>query len=237
MTNNEIKAVKALQQKKVRDSEAKFVVEGKKMLEELALADGIRIESVFLLEEDTRFPDAILISQKELERISSLKSPNTGLAVCLKLVNDSEELAGNFIVFENLQDPGNLGTVIRSADWFNVKQVILTPGSVDVYNPKVIQATMGACFRVKVAYMDIPEFLEKYTGTVYATSLKGENLYTQPLAKHEFAIVMGNESKGISDFVDEKVANKLFIPNYGDSSESLNVAIATAVVLAEFRRG
>ena len=236
MTNNELKAVKALQQKKVRDSEGKFVVEGKKMLEELAKAEGVAIEEVYLLEPNTDFPNAVIISEKELERISGLKTPNTGLAVCYKTKINESKLEGDFIVFENLQDPGNLGTIIRSADWFNVKQVILTPGSVDVYNPKVIQSTMGACFRVSVRYMEINTFLKEYMGSVYATSLQGKNLYQQTLEKEYFAIVMGNESKGISDMVSEKVPQKLYIPNYGESSESLNVAIATAVVLAEFKR-
>ena len=245
ISNNEIKKVKSLQQKKFRDEYGLFVVEGEKMVEE-AERSGLKIEAKYLRDE---------IGVEAMSRISSLTSPSPSLAVVRKssdiYITDSSELmrriskGGLFLGLDTIRDPGNLGTILRIADWFGIDAVFATRDTVDVFNPKVVQATMGAVFRVKMHYLDLPELSEKILaagGKVYGTFLDGLNIYQRDLdtgADSPVMIVIGNESEGISDNMAKLVSDRLYIPPFPadtPGSESLNAAIATALTVAEFRR-
>ena len=245
ISNNEIKRIKALQQKKFRDESGLFVVEGEKMVEE-ALRSGFEVEAVYRKDE---------IGETAMSRMTSLVSPSPVLAV-LKQPEDHkvEDLSalepllsegGLFLALDTIRDPGNLGTILRVADWFGIKAVFASADTVDVFNPKVVQATMGAVFRVKMHYLDLPSLSRLILdrgGKVYGTFLDGENMYEKSLdngTESPVAIVIGNEANGISQQMEALVSDRLYIPPYpADSpgSESLNAAIATAITIAEFRR-
>ena len=245
ISNNEIKKVKSLQQKKFRDEYGLFVVEGEKMVDE-AVNSGLTVEAKYLRDD---------IGQDAMGRISSLSSPSPVLAVVRKpsdiYVKDASELkqllskGGLYLGLDTIRDPGNLGTILRIADWFGIDAVFATRDTVDVFNPKVVQATMGAIFRVKMHYVDLPDLSEHILaagGKVYGTFLDGINLYNRDLDTGKEApvmIVIGNESEGISDGMAALVSDRLYIPPYPadtPGSESLNAAIATALTVAEFRR-
>ena len=245
ISNNEIKRIKSLQQKKFRDETGLFVVEGEKMLEE-ALRSGYKVESVYHRDE---------IGQEAMGRISSLNSPSPVLAVIRKpsdiYVRDISVLdtivpeKGLYLGLDTIRDPGNLGTILRIADWFGVDAVFATRDTVDVFNPKVVQATMGAIFRVRMHYVDLPalsEMMLEAGGKVYGTFLDGRNMYQRELDPglgSPVMIVIGNESEGISGRMAELVSDRLYIPPYpvgSPGSESLNAAVATALTVAEFRR-
>ena len=244
ISNNEIKRLKSLQQKKFRDEYGLFVVEGEKLVEE-ALNSHFEVEAVYRRDE---------IGEEAMKRISSLASPSPALAVLRKpsdvYVDDLSYMAsglsrGLYLGLDTIRDPGNLGTIIRIADWFGADAVFAAPGTVDVFNPKVVQATMGAVLRVRMHYVDLPslagEFLSR-GGKVYGTFLDGSNMYERDLDTGEdrpVMIVIGNESEGISDTMAGLVSDRLYIPPYpadDSGSESLNAAIATAITVAEFRR-
>ena len=245
ISNNEIKRVKSLQQKKFRDAEGLFIAEGEKMVEE-ALKSGYKVECIYRKEE---------IGEEAMKRISALASPSPVLAVIrkpedIRLDDLSDVLSsmkdgGLYLALDTIRDPGNLGTILRIADWFGIDAVFATEDTVDVFNPKVVQATMGAVFRVKMHYVDLPELSKamlQMGGKVYGTFLDGQNIYSRPLDAGDKApvmIVIGNESEGISRQMQPLVSDRLYIPPYpaGDpGSESLNAAVATAVTVAEFRR-
>lgn len=245
ISNNEIKRVKSLQQKKFRDEYGLFVVEGEKIVHE-AVASGLEVQDVYLRED---------IGHEAMSRISSLSSPSPALAVMRKpsdvYVDDITTLSGRiskgglFLGLDTIRDPGNLGTILRIADWFGIDAVFATRDTVDVFNPKVVQATMGAIFRVKMHYVDLPELsrvLLDAGGKVYGTFLDGKNMYHRDLETGQgtpVMIVIGNESEGISETMAGLVSDRLYIPPYPadiTGSESLNAAIATALTVAEFRR-
>lgn len=245
VSNNEIKKVKSLQQKKFRDETGLFVVEGEKMVDE-ALSSGLDVISVYKREE---------IGTEAMGRMSSLNSPSPVLAVVRKpsgvYVENSDDLSsviakgGLFLGLDTIRDPGNLGTILRIADWFGIDTVFATRDTVDVFNPKVVQATMGAIFRVNIHYVDLPELSDRILsagGKVYGTFLDGENIYSRELVSGKDSpamIVIGNEADGISDEMAALVSDRLYIPPYpvdSPGSESLNAAIATALTVAEFRR-
>ena len=237
ITKAEIKEIRALAQKKFRDAAGLFTVEGEKLVEE-ALRSGFEVVKVYRTEE---------IGAENMARISMLTHPSPALAVVRKptqpeLVPASGEL---MLALDSLRDPGNVGTILRIADWFGIRTVVASPDTVELYNPKVVQATMGAIFRVNVHYVELTGWLDEVLaagGKVYGTFLDGRRIYDQPLETGENApsvIVIGNESNGISPAVAARVSDRLFIPPYpGDepTSESLNAAVATAVTVAEFRR-
>jgi len=245
ISNNEIKKVKSLQQKKFRDEYGLFIAEGEKMVKE-AMSSGFCVEKVYYKSE---------IGDEAMGRISSLSSPSPALAVVRKpsdvfiedpaALQDMSGAGGLYLALDGIRDPGNLGTIMRIADWFGIDAIFATKDTVDVYNPKVVQATMGAIFRVKIHYVDLPALsrvMLKSGGKVYGTFLDGENMYERPLETGKdrpVMIVIGNESEGISDEMAALVSDRLYIPPYpagSPGSESLNAAIATAITVAEFRR-
>ena len=230
ISNAEIKLVRALREKKFRDEYGQFVVEGEKMVQE-ALKSNFKVLKVWRKEE---------IGEDAMKRISSLTTPPPVLALVRKPEPEGLVLEkGLYLALDSVRDPGNLGTIIRIADWFGISTLFASPDSVEPWNPKVIQASMGSIFRVRFAYADIPELRRHFKDAgmnVYGTFLDGRDIYSQPLEKNGL-IVMGNESNGISSATEAEVNARLFIPSYGNSgAESLNVAVATAVTLAEFRR-
>lgn len=245
ISNNDIKRVKALQHKKFRDETGLFTVEGEKMVEE-ALKSHFKVETIYRKDE---------IGEEAMKRISALVSPSPVLAVVRKpsdaYVDDVSSLSDMlskgalYLALDTIRDPGNLGTILRIADWFGIDAVFAAKDTVDVFNPKVVQATMGAIFRVKMHYVDLPALSELVLtkgGKIYGTFLDGLNIYSRPLDNGTDApsvIVIGNESEGISESMAELVTDRLYIPPYpadDPGSESLNAAVATALTVAEFRR-
>lgn len=245
ISNNDIKRIRSLQQKKFRDETGLFTVEGEKMVEE-AIASPFCVEKVYRRDE---------IGEEAMSRISALSSPSPVLAVVRKPadihVDDPSGLkhllkdGGLFLALDTIRDPGNLGTILRIADWFGIKAVFAAPDTVDVFNPKVVQSTMGAVFRVKMHYVSLPalsEVILSMGGKIYGTFLDGLNIYERPLDNGGDApvmIIIGNESDGISDTMAKLVSDRLYIPPFPadePGSESLNAAVATAVTVAEFRR-
>ncbi len=246
MTNNQIKYISSLKQKKFRDKHNKFIIEGDKLVKEL-LNSHYDIENIYAVKEWAETLDIvpnniIEISAKELNRISLLKTPNKVLAVAdIKTheYNLKDISKGLSIVIDNIQDPGNLGTIMRTANWFGIKNIFCSLNSVDVFNPKVVQATMGAIFRINVHYIDIANFIKqttKYKLPIYGTYLEGENIYQQKLTQNGI-IVFGNEGTGISDNINSLINRKIHIPSFANASESLNIAGAVAIVCSEFKRG
>lgn len=236
VSSNRIKFVKSLQQKKFRDLYGLFTVEGEKMVAE-AIKSGFEIDSVYRREE---------IGGDAMGRMSSQTTPSPVLAVVRKPSGAVLGIHnGLYLALDSIRDPGNLGTILRIADWFGIDGIFAAPDTVDLYNPKTVQSTMGAVFRVPFCYASIPSVCGRFLsagGRVYGTFLDGADIYGRELSTGvdcPVLIVIGNESNGISPQVEEKVSDRLFIPPYpadDPGSESLNAAVATAVTVAEFRR-
>ncbi len=231
-----VKRLRSLQQKKFRDEEGLFVAEGHKCVEELAK----RFELVYLIDEQNA-------TQTEIEQISSLRTPQGVIGVFRKPATGDVVSAATeqlVVCLDGIQDPGNLGTILRTCDWFGVRQVVCSADTADCYAPKVVQATMGALARVEVVYTDLEAYLNKAKVAglpIYGTLLDGRNLYEEGAIadRTRGIIIMGNEGNGISAAVRAYITHPLLIPSYPagvPTSESLNVSIATAVTLAEFRR-
>ena len=239
ITRAEILDIKALATKQGREDLGAFIAEGEKLVGEIRNS-SLRIRRI--LQTKPIFAEGELISEKEMERISQLKSANSVLAVVelpkhkLALANPTKNLV---LCLDRIQNPGNLGTIIRLADWFGISDIVCSEDTADCFNPKVVQATMGAILRVRVHYTNLAAWLSSHKGAcIYGTFLEGENIYNAQLEKSG-VIVMGNEGQGISAEVAECVSHKLLIPPYPADrcgSESLNVAVATAVICSEFRR-
>lgn len=233
LSKAQVKWVRSLQQKKHRDAEGVFVAEGAKCVEELRKA----FELVLLATSDNA-------TYTEIEQMSSLRTPQGVIGVFKKRAFNSEIPSGLLVALDGVQDPGNLGTIIRTCDWFGIHDILCSRDTADCYNPKVVQATMGALARVRVHYVDLPKeltLLQQSGLPLYGTLLEGENMY-EPYAipdKQHGVIIMGNEGNGISESIRKLITHPLLIPSYpinASTSESLNVSIATAIVLAEFRR-
>ncbi len=251
LSKSKIKFIQSLERKKTRDQERLFLVEGDKMVNE-AIRSGLAVELIcatesFLISNSVP-PDAageiIRVTHDELQKTSLLQSPKHALAV-VKIPD--HQFSKNSInrklslALDCVQDPGNLGTLLRIADWFGIEQLLCSEDTADCYNPKVVQASMGAIFRVKVHYLDLKRTLSEAASAglpVFGTFLDGEIIYKHPLAG-EGILVMGNEGNGISTQVEELIVQRLFIPPFPEgqkNSESLNVATAAAICCAEFRR-
>lgn len=234
ITRNQIKLIQSLKLKKNREQLGLFVVEGKKMIEEL-IASDFEVEQIYHSNEfEITHEKAIQISSKDLERISFLSSNNNVLAL-VKIKESSAKTNPNelTLVLDSISDPGNLGTIIRTADWFGVEQILCSENTVDVYNPKVIQASMGSLFRVAVKYVDLKSELDNFKGKIYGAYLDGNSIYKEKFDNG--ILIIGSESHGISKDLENYVTNKVTIPKYGNA-ESLNAAVATAIILSEFKR-
>ena len=246
ISKNKIKYIHSLELKKNRREENAFVAEGHKLVGDLlgkfpckylaATAEWWHENS------SAQANETVIVTDEELSKASFLKTPQSVLAI-FEQDNSSVDLSvirnSLCLALDDVQDPGNLGTIIRLADWFGIEHIFCSPNTVDVYNPKAIQATMGGIARVKLHYGSLPELISQLGDTpVYGTFLNGDNIYSKELSSYGL-IVMGNEGNGISPEVEQLINNRLYIPNYPQerlTSESLNVAIATSVVCAEFRR-
>jgi len=250
LSKNKIKLIRSLDQKKNRLATGLFFAEGKKLVLDLLQSDyavsEVYCTSNFAAEVTIYKPglNIEIVDMDGLTRISFLKTTPEIVALCEipKSVILWDEICNNLtLVLDEIQDPGNLGTIVRLADWFGIRNIICSENCADIYNPKVIQATMGAFTRVKVHYVSLTGFLEQaklLSIPVYGAFLEGENLYQCELTENGL-IVMGNEGNGISDVVSHSISRKINIPSFppGDlTSESLNVAVATSVICAEFRR-
>lgn len=247
ISKGKIKLFASLSAKKHRQKEGLFMVEGTKcVLDTLSYFDlyGLIATNVWLESHSVNFPSEklMLVSEKVMSQISSLSTPPDVIAIYqLPQWNIDETKIKNelTLILDGIQDPGNLGTIVRIADWFGIHQIIASRDTADIFNSKSIQATMGAISRVKVFYTDIVGFIKAYpTMPVYGTLLDGENIYEMELSDKGF-IIMGNEGNGISAEIRSMVNQPLFIPPYPigvETSESLNVGVATAITVAEFRR-
>lgn len=247
LSKNKLKWVRSLSVKKYRDAERAFLAEGPKVVEDLYGYFDCKLLAAtagFLREHAGWTADEVVeISEKELQQASQLRAPRDVLAV-FSMPEDTPPVGvpDNRLVLalDAVQDPGNMGTIIRLADWFGIEEIFCSMNTADVYAPKVVQATMGALARVKVRYVDLPGWLSGLPESVpvYGTFLDGDNIYGQSL-DGSGVLLMGNEGNGISDDVARHVTHRLFIPSYPRgrvTAESLNVAVATAVICAEFRR-
>ena len=238
LSKSQIKLITSLKQKKYRQDLGFFVVEGVKTIKEL-LASNLKLHALYTTESfNIDAKDEVLISETDLKRISFLKTPNTALAVFKIPEQSPVETKGLIVALDNVRDPGNLGTIIRLCDWFGVKQLVCSKATVDCFNPKVIQATMGSITRVNISYVDLETFLKDIDMPVFGAFMDGENVYKKQLAQHGI-LVMGNEANGVSKTVEALITEKISIPRFGDlqATESLNVATATSILISEFRRG
>lgn len=238
LLKNQIKLIKSLGQKKIRQQLGFFTVEGVKGINEF-LSSDFELEQLFTTQLifETLEGTTTKIKEAELKKISALKTPNTALAIFKMPKPRAAKRAGLIIALDDVRDPGNLGTIIRLCDWYGVSDIICSANTVDCYNSKVVQATMGSLARVSVHYLDLERYLESATNTVFGTFMTGDNIYTAQLPE-EGIVILGNEANGISEAIHAKVQQELSIPQFGNtkSTESLNVANAAAIVLSEFRR-
>ena len=235
LSKNKIKWIRSLALKKNREKEALFIIEGEKMVEEIIQLYPDRIEFVISNDESfDKFESVFFANDRDFKQISSFKTPNKLIAIVKIIENKSIISKGLVLMLDGIQDPGNMGTILRSADWFNVKSIICSKTCVDIYNPKVIQASMGAIFRMNVQYKDLAGFIEETKLPVYGALLEGENVYTTTLNPSAI-LILGNEGNGISDEVQQLIDHPIHIPRFG-KSESLNVAVATGILLSEFGR-
>lgn len=252
ISKNRVKFIISLQKKKVRDEEKLFVIEGDKLVREF-IASNTPIQAVIAKPEFLNsIPDELLknipevedVSYEELKLISTLKTPHNALAIIpipFKELHMEEVFSELSVALDFVQDPGNLGTIIRAAGWFGIKNIICSLDCVDVYNPKVIQASMGALLNVNVFYVDLKEFFvvaQSKNIPVFGTLLEGESIYSQKL-NNRGIILLGNESKGISGELLPFITDKIMIPKFGAGKygiDSLNVGMAASVVFSEFCR-
>jgi TrmH family RNA methyltransferase len=239
VSKNQIKLISSLHQKKQRIAHQLFIAEGIKGVQELLNAH-FELDHLYTTQHDFETVSnslKTLVSEADLKKISALATPNTCLAVFKMPKEKQITTSGLIVALDAVRDPGNLGTILRLCDWFGIHQLICSKETVDIYNPKVVQATMGSIARVNVSYVDLNDFIRTTSLPVFGTFMNGNNIYKASLPQ-EGVIVMGNEANGISTELDEIIKNRLTIPRFGtiQKTESLNVATATAIVLSEFRR-
>ena len=239
LSKSQLKLITSLYQKKYRNKHLLFVVEGIKTVNEFLDSD-FNLHSLFCTSNFSHqlAEDKVeIVSNAELKKISCLKNPNEVLGLFQIPEKKSIDTSKFTIVLDEINDPGNLGTIIRLCDWFGAHQLICSQDTVDCFNPKVVQASMGSLTRINLQYVDILDFLAKTDLPIYTAMMDGENVYQKPLDK-EAVLVMGNEANGISEKVQQLITQKISIPRFGDlqQTESLNVATATAILLSEFKR-
>ena len=237
LSKNHLKLITSLSQKKYRHKYKLFVVEGMKVVQEF-LNSSYELEILFSTESSFSYLDSFIeVSEQELKKISSLKTPNKVIALFKIPVEKNSSPSGLIVALDAINDPGNLGTIIRLCDWFGIDQLLCSKETVDCYNTKVVQSSMGSLTRVAISYIDLKEYLTSVSIPVFIADMDGDNIYEMK-PPTSAVLVMGNEANGISNYIKEIVSTKITIPRYGDSQliESLNVATATAILLSEFRR-
>ncbi len=238
LSKNKIKWIRSLHLKKNRDELGLFLVEGEKMVGEALSEFPEMIDCVYATEQfqaSSYAKQIERITEDELAQISTLKTPNKALAILRKPKISAPTLTkGLILVLDGVQDPGNMGTILRTADWFGVKTVVCSEDTADIFNPKVIQASMGSVLRMNVIYTVLETFLSVCDLPIYGALLEGENVYSTTLTKTG-VLVMGNEGKGIRTSVKAYINTPIHIPGFG-KAESLNVAVATGILLSEFKR-
>ena len=235
ISKNEAKYIQSLYRKKNRDANEMFIAEGPKLIDELLQSDFI-IKKMYAtdewIENNTASIPVISVTSSELQRISNLETPNKVLAIVEKKKPKIPSLANKItIALDGLQDPGNLGTIIRIADWFGVEDIIASGDTADVYNPKVVQSTMGSLIRVNIFYTDLNSFLKDVDVTIYGALLDGKNIYEMKPMK-EGIILIGNESKGVQQDLLKLASHRITIPKAGQA-ESLNAAVAAGIILSQ----
>ena len=239
VSKNQIKLISSLHQKKYRIAHQLFIAEGVKGINEL-LQSNFELEHLYVTIDEFKSVSTTqktVISDADLKKISALTTPNTCLAV-FKIPKEKPVLnKGLIVALDTIRDPGNMGTILRLCDWFGINQVVCSKETVDLYNPKVVQATMGSIARVNVNYLNLKDFLVTTSLPIYGTFMEGEDLYNSEIT-NEGIIILGNEANGISKQIEELVTKRITIPRFGNlqQTESLNVATATAIVLSEFKR-
>ncbi|GAB1307766.1 RNA methyltransferase [Urechidicola sp. KH5] len=238
LSKSQIKLIKSLYQKKYRVKNSLFLVEGIKGVNEF-LNSSFQLENLFATEQYLQSYNGTkgeIITDEELKKVSQLKSPNEVLAIFKIPEKSTIDLNTFSVVLDGINDPGNLGTIIRMCDWFGVEQLICSKDTVDCFNAKVVQATMGSLARVRIVYADLMSFLDKTELPSYVTIMDGKNVYASQLPE-KANLIMGNEAHGVSSEILEKIEKSLTIPQFGlGKTESLNVATATAILLSEFKR-
>jgi TrmH family RNA methyltransferase len=239
LSKSQIKLITSLKQKKYRLQHQLFVAEGKKTITEL-INSKIKLYQLFTTTLGFDVPDVLqtTITPEELNKISFLKTPNVALAVFIIPIPQLIHYNNLIIGLDNVRDPGNLGTIIRLCDWFGVIDLVCNLETVDCFNPKVIQATMGSIARVNVTYLDLEHFLSSQKSPqIFGAFMDGETIYNMKLPNSGI-LVLGNEANGISKQVESQITQRISIPRFGElkATESLNVANATAIVLSEFKR-
>jgi TrmH family RNA methyltransferase len=236
ISKNQIKNITRLKQKKYRQQEGLFIAEGRKVIKEF-LNSTFKLVDLFTT-ETFDVDQEVIISENELKKISCLTTPNKALAV-FKIPEDLNlQSDGLILALDSVRDPGNLGTIIRLCDWFGVDQLVCSQETVDCYNPKVVQATMGSLTRVAIHYVDLEDYLQKADLPVFGAFMEGKDVYKSKMPKAGI-LILGNEANGISKAIEACVTDKISIPRFGalQATESLNVATAGAILLSEFRRG
>ncbi len=240
ITNNEIKHIRSLSQKKHRQIAGEFIAEGQKLINDI-ISSGMLLKKIYTTDvsDFTNTENIIVehISEKQLSQISNLKTPHKALAI-VKIQDNNFDIKYAekewVLALDNINDPGNLGTIIRTADWFGIKHILCSADTVDVYNPKVVQSTMGSIARVNVHYVDLKETLATMDSPVYGAYMEAENIKNIDLANNG-VILVGSEANGISSEVENVITQKISIPRTNEGAESLNAAIATAILCYQIR--
>jgi len=239
LSKNQVKFIRGLKKKKIRQSNQLFLAEGIKVVEEL-VNSSFKLHKLYCTASypnPLNINDLQIITEKELHMISDFTNPNQVIGIFEIPQEKEPQIDGLTVALDDINDPGNLGTIIRLCDWFGVSQLICSKNTVDCFNPKVVQASMGSLTRVPINYVDLTDYLSKESRIIYGTFLEGENIYN---FKPEInsVIVLGNEANGISDSIKTLIQKKITIPQFGEhhQTESLNVAAATAITLSEFNR-
>ena len=239
ISKNQLKLITSLSQKKYRQKHNLFIAEGVKVLNEL-LNSPFEIETLFCTDDfEVAISEKkiIRISETELKKVSTLKSPNKALGIFKIPKEKALQNSGLTIALDAINDPGNLGTIIRLCDWFGINQLVCSKDTVDCYNQKVVQASMGSLTRVSIHYTDLENYITKSNLDTFIADMNGQNVYKTKLPK-EGILIMGNEANGVSEEIKSLLQYKISIPRFGETqeTESLNVATATAILLSEFKR-
>ena len=238
VSKNQLKLIKSLHQKKYRNEHGLFFIEGVKAITEL-LNSGINLHQILTtrnFSSSTNLGKTVEITNSDLKKISAFQNPSGDLAVFEIPKPKQIDFDDWIVVLDDIRDPGNLGTIIRLCDWFGIKNLVCSKETVDCYNPKVLQATMGSIARINIAYRDLKLFLSKASTPIYGSFMRGNSIYKEVYPKAGI-LILGNEANGISTKLDGFIKQRITIPQFGDkSTESLNVATATAIMLSEVRR-